>query len=459
MPENPITIDFDDGTIVVKGEFAESLSHDVEELRFDPRVDRYRAPAHRYHDLIYKLIRSQIPYVDNARQYQVLSLEDLVDRVPRDYQIEALSAWRSNGRRGVVVLPTGSGKSFVAIMAIRDRPRSTLIVAPTIDLMNQWHDLLVTYFGIEVGIVGGGTYDVRELTVTTYDSAYIHLGNLGNRFGLVIFDECHHLPSPSYATAAKLALAPFRLGLTATPERPDGRHVMLDHLIGETIYRRDIHEMAGEYLANYRTETVMVDLDEEEWKIYNEARELYRGYCKSNGIMLGGANGWKRFIIETSKSDAGRKAFSAWRVQRQIALATPRKLLVLRDLLRQHSADRILIFTNDNATVYKISTEFLVPAITHQTKTKERHETLSRFNSGLYPIVVTSKVLNEGVNVPEANVAVVLSGSGTVREHVQRLGRILRKVGDKQAILYEVIARGTSEESISERRRQHDAYR
>ncbi|MDF1666758.1 MAG: DEAD/DEAH box helicase, partial [Planctomycetota bacterium] len=311
----------------------------------------------------------------------------------------------------------------------------------------------------EVGIVGGGSYEIHDLTVTTYDSAYIHLGNLGARFGLVIFDECHHLPSPSYAVSAKLSLAPFRLGLTATPERPDGRHVILDRVIGEVVYHKDIHDMAGEYLASYQTETVMVDLDEEEWEIYNEARAQYRGFCKKEGISLGGQNGWKRFIIATSKSDEGRKAFAAWRTQRKIALATPRKLLVLRDLLRQHNEDRVLVFTNDNATVYTISKEFLIPAITHQTKTKERHETLSRFNSGVYPIIVTSKVLNEGVNVPEANIAVVLSGSGTVREHVQRLGRILRKVGDKTAILYEVVARGTSEESISDRRRQHDAYR
>src|SRR5262249_29854842 len=119
---------------------------------------------------------------------------------------------------------------------------------------------------------------------------------------------------------------------------------------------------------------------------------------------------------------------------------------------------RILIFTHDNATVYKIAREFLVPVITHQTKTKERRDVLMAFNSGEYPIVATSKVLNEGVNVPEANVAVILSGSASVREHVQRLGRILRKSGDKEAVLYEVVTRGTVEEFTSNRRRQHSAY-
>ena len=131
---------------------------------------------------------------------------------------------------------------------------------------------------------------------------------------------------------------------------------------------------------------------------------------------------------------------------------------MLGRLLERHNGDRVIIFTHDNATVYTIARRFLVPVITHQTKTKERREVLLRFNTGAYPIVATSRVLNEGVNVPEANVAIILSGSGSVREHVQRLGRILRKSGDKEATLYEVITRGTVEEFTSNRRRQHSAY-
>ena len=101
----------------------------------------------------------------------------------------------------------------------------------------------------------------------------------------------------------------------------------------------------------------------------------------------------------------------------------------------------------------------MIPAITHQTKVRERSEILSRFNEGHYRAVVTSKVLNEGVDIPEANVAIVISGSGSVREHVQRLGRILRKKGGKSAILYELVTANTSESFTSERRREHVAYR
>jgi superfamily II DNA or RNA helicase len=101
----------------------------------------------------------------------------------------------------------------------------------------------------------------------------------------------------------------------------------------------------------------------------------------------------------------------------------------------------------------------LVPVITHQTKVRERSEILSGLAEGRYRAIVTSKVLNEGVDVPTANVAIVVSGSGSVMEHVQRLGRILRKQEGKQAILYELVSAGTAETSTSERRREHAAYR
>ena len=132
---------------------------------------------------------------------------------------------------------------------------------PTLDLVRQWYDLLRTSFGCDVGVVGGGTYDVQPLTVTTYDSACLHMDHFGARFGLVIFDECHHLPGPSYALAAELCLAPFRLGLSATPERSDGQDAKLVRLIGPTVYRKDIVEMTGPYLAEYETVRVEVDLE------------------------------------------------------------------------------------------------------------------------------------------------------------------------------------------------------
>jgi superfamily II DNA or RNA helicase len=229
-------------------------------------------------------------------------------------------------------------------------------------------------------------------------------------------------------------------------------------LIGPVVYRKEIGELAGVFLADYRTERVYVDLSEEELETYRACREVFRGFVADAGISLGGPKGWQQFIQASCRSQEGRAAFQAFREQRRLALAAPAKLRELERLLEKHHRDRVLVFTYDNATVYLIARQFLVPAITHQTKTKERKRLLQAFHSGELPVLVTSQVLNEGVDVPAANVGIVLSGTATVREHVQRLGRLLRKHGDKQALLYEVIARGTAEEFVSDRRRQHHAY-
>ena len=448
---------FDGGTILVEG-LPEGSDGGLPGLRFDARCRLYRAEAIYYRAIVEQLRARKQPYVDEARAYEPEKWSIRVERKAFTHQVEGLDAWWKAGGRGVVVLPTGTGKTHLANLAIEKAKRPALIVTPTIDLMNQWYDELTLAFETEVGMIGGGSHDVRPISVTTYDSAHIHMERLGNRFGLIVYDECHHLPGPTYGQSAVCAIAPFRLGLTATPERADLAHSQLDTLIGPIVYRREITQLRGEYLADYRIESLFVNLTDQDRQRYEQARELYRSFLSYAGIDMRRPNAWGEFLFQAHRSPEGRQAYLAYREQRNLALAAPAKLNLLSRLLERHNGDRILIFTHDNATVYKIARQFLVPVITHQTKTKERRDVLFRFNSGEYPIVATSRVLNEGVNVPEANVAVILSGSGSVREHVQRLGRILRKSGTKEATLYEVVTRGTVEEFTSSRRRQHSAY-
>ncbi len=453
-----VAVRFVSGTIEIAG-----LSLDFHGLPttcvWDPRADCHRAPAFAYPDVVRALARQKIPYDDQARRYETLAITQTARREPRPYQSAALAAWRQQGGRGVVVLPTGAGKTLVAHLAIADRCRSTLVIAPTLDLVAQWHEGLVATFGGPVGVIGGGDYDVQPLTVTTYDSAYMHMEHLGARFGLLVFDECHHLPGSSYALAARLSLAPFRLGLTATPERGDGRERDLDDLVGPLVYRKDIVEMTGDYLAEYETVRVTVELTAAEREEYAAEREIYRGFLGQNGISMARPSGWSDFVIRSSRGEDGRRAMAAYRRQREIAFTAPAKLAYVERLLHQHRNDRTIVFTQDNATVYLVSRRFLLPAITHRTRVSERSEILSGFADGRYGAVATSRVLNEGVDMPDANIAVVMSGSGSVREHVQRLGRLLRKRGAKRAVLYELVTGGTSEAYTSDRRRQHVAYR
>ncbi len=457
MDPTPVTVAFDQGTLVLGGASADMLAA-LPHVQFDPRTSVHRAEARHYRAIMEHLVREKIPYKDDARAYPLTPWRLRASRDPFPHQTEALETWWKQGARGVAVLPTGTGKTFLAILAIQKAGRPAIVVTPTLPLLHQWYGELLLAFDMPVGLIGGGHYDLQPLTVTTYDSAYIHLERWGNRYGLLIFDECHHLPGPSYMAAAIGSIAPFRLGLTATPERADGQDALVAGLIGPIVYRREIKELAGDFLADFHTERLYVELTPEEETRYRETREVYRSFVQDHGISMGGANGWQRFIQESCRSKEGRLAFQAYREQRRLSLAAPAKLDLLGKLLHRHRGDRMLIFTHDNATVYEIARRFLVPAITHQTKAKERRRVLDAFSSGELPVVVTSRVLNEGVDVPAANVGVILSGSGTVREHVQRLGRLLRKYGDKRAVLYEVVARGTAEEFTSERRRQHHAY-
>jgi superfamily II DNA or RNA helicase len=453
-----VTLSFAQGTLVLRGLPRDSPGCDGL-LLWDRRSQCHRGRACDYAAVVRSLRAADVDFEDTARGYEALTIETCVYREPRPYQSEAIAAWNAAQGRGVVVLPTGAGKSHVATMAMRSKKRSTLVVVPTLDLVRQWFDLLRHTFDADVGIVGGGEHTVRPLTVTTYDSAYLHMEHLGARFGLVVFDECHHLPGASYRLAAEQCLAPFRLGLSATPERADGLESQLESLVGPNVYEKRIVELSGRYLADYETERIEVDLSAAERAEYASERGLYTAFVRSQGIAMGSPQGFSNFIMRASRTLEGQRALTAYRRQREIAFAAPRKLDVLGDLLQEHCSEKTLIFTQDNRTAYAVARRFLVPIITHQTKVRERSEVLAEFASGAYTALVTSKVLNEGVDVPDASVAVVLSGSGSVREHVQRLGRILRPKNDKRAVLYELVTRGTGETRTSERRRAHDAYR
>jgi superfamily II DNA or RNA helicase len=429
------------------------------QFKWDERVLRWRAPAWAYRHVVKDFIRTRTAYEDGARSYNKFNFPIKLEVEPRPYQREAIDEWKRRERCGVVILPTGAGKSLVAQMAIECTGRSTLVVVPTIDLMNQWYDLLLSSFQAEVGLIGGGYYEVGALTITTYASAFRFMERLGNQFGLLIFDECHHLPGSIYRYAAELSIAPFRLGLTATPERADGEEQSLNQLIGPIVYRREAQEMAGEYLADYRVVRLSVKLSAAERALYENERNIFRRFLNDKGINFSDLTGWQTFIKLSARSEEGRRAMHAYRESKRVALGTDSKLRVLAELLLRHRKERTLVFTADNEMVYRISEKFLIPAITHQTGIKERREWLEAFNRGEVLALATSKVLNEGVNIPEAAVAVVLSGSGSTREHIQRLGRILRKQPSKEAVLYEVVASETAEEGISERRGRSNQFR
>jgi len=450
MPRSP-TLSFDRGTLLLHPPPPGKAWIDY--AVWDDRVERFRIPAMYYRPLVETLNAAGVTLVDNAREFGPLTLTPTVEMTPYPHQRAALNAWVAAGRMGVVVLPTGAGKTYLAQLAMQATRRSTLIVVPTLDLMHQWYaHLLAAFPDAPVGLLGGGSHDSTAILVATYDSAAIYAEALGNKYALLVFDECHHLPSEFTRVIAEYSLAPYRLGLTATPERSDGKHTVLQSLIGPEVYRTSAEALSGTVLATHQIVHLTVKLSQRERQRYDALIETRNQFLQQQGIRLGSLTGWQAFVKASARSRAGRSAMLAHREARAIAFGTAGKLRVLADLLAQHVGARTLVFTDDNAMVYRISREFLLPAITHKTAVKERHDILQRFRTGDYPVIVTSRVLNEGVDVPEASVAVVLSGTGSQREYVQRLGRILRRGEGKLALLYEVVAEATSEEQLSRRR-------
>ena len=440
---------FESGTLILEG--AKEKDFVPSAFVWDARTKHFRAPAYKYREIITEFVSNKIEYEDKAKNYGDFDFRQKFNLTPRPYQTASIEAWKQNKKNGVIVLPTGAGKTHAATMAIEICKRQTLVIVPTLDLMNQWYELLTSTFNAEIGLIGGGFYEIGAITVTTYASAFRHQERLGNQFGLIVFDECHHLPSEGYKYAAEFAIAPFRLGLSATPDRDEVADELLKEIVGDFVYRLEAQELAGEYLADYVLERIEVDLSEEERRAYERERLIYTDFKRRKNLPYG-QEGWRMFLIHSAKSEEGRRAMKAYRNQKKIALGTDSKLRVLQDLLILHKKDKTLIFTAENEMVYQISKDYLIPAITHETNVKERKFWLDAFNAGEVLALCTSKVLNEGVNIPDASVAIILSGSGSSREHIQRLGRILRKKGDKQAILYEVVARNTSEEYTSNKR-------
>jgi superfamily II DNA or RNA helicase len=445
-----IRLTYDKGTILARGDIK------LPNTTWDSRSNAYRTMAIYYRDIIDYLERSKIDFSDDVLDLIPCPLLESSIRIElRRYQQDALDSWLRTGKRGIIVLPTGAGKTLIAfkVMSILGVP--TIVIVPTLDLMDQWRSRLAEEFGIEVGIYGGGEHVLQPITVSTYDTAYIMAGEIGNKFSLMIFDEVHHLPSPGYIHIAEMFASPYRMGLTATYEREDGLHSELPRLVGGKVYEIGMGDLSGKYLSKYLLKRIEVDLTPEEEKVYEQNRDIFKKYLRDHHLVLRTPRDFQRFVMRTGRDRDAREALLARNRAERIALNSSTKIEALKEILKRHPDDRTIIFTQHNSLVHLISKRFLIPSITYKTPSQERGEILDNFRSGRYRSIVTSKVLDEGVDVPEASIGIILSGSGSRREFIQRLGRILRpKTKRKGAILYEIVSKETIEMRTARRRKE-----
>ena len=443
-----VRLQYEEGTLRVEG----AGSRDLPGVEVDDRTETRRAPAFRYADILAALDYSDVDYDDDVLALPSLDLRSTYQL--RDYQRAALDDWTDAARRGVLELPTGSGKTVIGIGAIETLETPTLVVVPTIDLLTQWRRELEAEFDVPVGQLGGGEQRVEDVTVSTYDSAYLRAAELGDRFGLVVFDEVHHLGGEGYRDIARLLATPARLGLTATFERPDGAHEVVADIVGPLVHQVSVDELAGEHLAEYDVKRIEVSLTPEEREVYETHQEVFTDYLAQSGIQLRSGSDYQKLVKRSGTDPQAREALLAKQRAREVMMNADRKVDELENILDRHSGERTILFTAHTDLVYRLSERFLVPAITHETSASERRDVLELFRTGEYSRIVTANVLDEGVDVPDASVAVVLSGSGSEREFTQRLGRILRPKEDGgRAVLYEIVSEDTAEEGVARRRR------
>jgi superfamily II DNA or RNA helicase len=422
----------------------------------DKRHAFLRTQPFHFHAIKQALQAQHTPFTVAFEERPVLPFETTLQVEPRPYQKEALAGWLAAESAGVIILPTGAGKTFVAAMAIHQTGLWTLAVVPTLDLLQQWRVALTASLSLsadDIGIFGGGEKELKPITIITYDSAALYIREL-KRFGLLVWDECHHLPAPTYRLIAEGAFTPLRLGLSATPERSDMTHLDLDQLIGPEVYRRSPAELTeGRYLAQYKEHRIPIALSPEDEIRYAEQHKIYRNFLQRRRIIIRTPEDFQRKLVYLSARDPeARAALLAWRETRNISMNTPAKYVEIERLLKRHADDQVILFSEYNVVVDEISRRFCLPNITYKTPTEERRAILERFRSGQYTKLVTGRVLNEGVDVPDCRVAIIVSGNSTKREYIQRLGRVLRPK-EGEALLYELITGGTTEENIAKRRK------
>ena len=346
----------------------------------------------------------------------------------RDYQWLAVDFFHASGQAsggsGVIVLPCGAGKTVVGMGAMERLQTSTLILTPGVTAARQWIAELLDKTSLtadQVGEYTGHAKEIRPVTVTTYqtlshrndkEGPFVHFGLFNSRpWGLIIYDEVHLLPAPIFQVTSEIQ-ARRRLGLTATLVREDNRQDDVFALIGPKKY--DVS-----------------------WKEMERQGWIAKAECTEVRVCM--SHAWKMQYAEAAE-----------RLQFRVACENPAKLEVVKVLLARHPGTPALVIGTYLEQLETLSRQLNAPLLTGQTSNKKREALYEGFRSGQIPVLVVSKVANFAVDLPDAALAIQVSGSfGSRQEEAQRLGRLLRpKPGENQAHFYTVVSRDSLEQEL-----------
>jgi DNA excision repair protein ERCC-3 len=350
----------------------------------------------------------------------------------RPYQLDALSAFVGDflpgSGYGVVVLPCGAGKTIVGMAAMAAIGRKTLIITTNVAAVHQWMDELAdkTDLGPEsMGEYTGAEKEVRPVTIATYqiltwrpnkESDFPHFDLFRReKWGLVIYDEVHLLPAPVFRVVAEIQ-AVRRLGLTATLVREDGREEDVFSLIGPKRY--DVP-----------------------WKDLERRGFIAEAYCREIRIPL-------------PREGQIRYSVAEGREKHRLAAVNEAKYEAARELVVNHSDESVLVIGQFLDQLGRLAEELDAPLITGRTPNPERERIYADFKAGRSRVIVVSKVANFAIDLPDASVAIQVSGSfGSRQEEAQRLGRILRPKA-RNSYFYSLVSRFTIEEEFASNRRK-----
>ena len=439
------------GEFILTEEDQDNLRLSVKRERFfltllsEPTLKKYLKKGEGNYFLISKLDRGTVkakmvkmgfPVDDRIPLKKGSRLEfELKDNVEiRDYQKESVDAFLSSGGYGTIVLPCGSGKTIVGIETAVTLKTNTLILCPNVSSVHQWiRELLdkTTLTPDQIGEYSGETKTIKPVTVCTYqvltyrtksldkeetEPVYPHFSIFSeNNWGLVIYDEVHMLPAPVFRITAELQSI-YRLGLTATLIREDGREDEVFSLVGPKRYDTPWGELADKGF-------------------------IAKAYCHEVRVPLP-----REMEIEY--------ALATKRDKYSIASRNPLKIAVAEEILKKHPEDGTIIIGQYLDQLEVFHEHFGYPLITGSTSNKKRDELYDKFRKGEERVIIVSKVANFAVDLPDASVAIQISGSfGSRQEEAQRLGRILRPK-EKDSHFYTIVTEYSEEETFASNRQK-----
>lgn len=397
-------------------------------------------PAHRG-DIKRELLRAGYPVIDLVGYQDGESLpmrlrevdEDDMPRLRlRDYQLEAVNQFYQDGSihggSGVIVLPCGSGKTIVGLAAMARLNCATLILTSNVTSVKQWKRELLERTDVDEAWIGeytGSSKEVGPITIATYqiltyrsnkDGPLTHMGLFNQRnWGLIIYDEVHLLPAPVFRMTATIQ-ATRRLGLTATLIREDGQEEDVFALIGPKRY-------------------------EQRWKALEHSGWIATAECVEISVPMHAIDR-QRYVTATPST------------KHRIAGENPMKIHIVQQLIDHHAGSQIIVIGQYIKQLQEIASVLQAPLITGKVPHKERELIYQQFLEGEIQLLIVSKVANFAIDLPEANVAMQISGSyGSRQEEAQRLGRILRpKREDNQAFFYTLVTENSCEVEFARHR-------